>query len=524
MKGERRGRTCWGRRIGVGLLMVPLLLWLGGCWLFNVPPNASFTVSAVVVTEGQSIAFSAIRSVDDDGDIVDWDWDFGDGTSGSGEQVSHTYTAVGAYVVFLRVTDDRGDTDETQKTIYVEAGEPDGPSASFTASPTSGTSPLSVSFNASASSYDNGTITSYSWDYGDGKTGFGQNVSHLYVSSGAKTYTVTLTVKADDNKTATATTTISVTVAGDTSSTGDDPSARFDIVADSLGVAPFQATFDPSDSEAADGRVLALFVWTFGDGSSASDVNAANKTHVYVTEDPSEVFSVMLAVYDNENANDSITKTVKAYNHRPVAGFEIGNPPGGDGGGGLVHYIDPAEPTLDYNDADADHQDEWVPDDVVYGNLGDLQTVSVVIRSQVIPDAAWFDLDGSLDQDELVQADGTSATSSATPDEPDDYADHNYSYDPEGQTWDSNTPPDWFPNRGWGVRYLDVTWGDGTGKERLPYSDTTDTVMYHVYDFTGDADDFTITVTAIDWLGAESASFSRTVFLKKGAEQNLTEI
>ena len=44
------------------------------------------------------------------------------------------------------------------------------PTASFSASPTSGTAPLAVNFDASASSDDNG-ITSYSRDFGDGSTG-----------------------------------------------------------------------------------------------------------------------------------------------------------------------------------------------------------------------------------------------------------------------------------------------------------------------------------------------------------------
>ena len=503
------------------ILTVGLLLGAAKCTLFNDPPQAAFTIGPS--TAGQApfaVTLSATLSSDPDGDIETYDWDFGDGTSGSGSSVSHTYTAAGTYTITLVVTDSAGQTDRTSKTIYVTPAEPPGPTASFTASPSSGTSPLSVRFDASASTYTSYPLT-YTWDFGDGGSGSGVIASHLYI--GAGTYTVTLIVRGPDGKEGTATGTVTVSAPGGTTA-ANAPNARFDIVGSSVGVAPFQVEFDPSDSEAAAGRVLALFVWTFGDGSSASDVNAANKTHVYLTDESQEVFSVILAVYDNENDSDSITKTVKVYNRQPVAGFEIGNPPGGDGGAGLIQYVDPAEPADEYDEDDPDHQDEWVPDDVVYGNLGDLQTVSVVIRSMKIPDDDWFRLDGTKDQDELNLADGTPATSSATPDKPTDYADHNFSYDPEGQKWTGGNWPDWFPNQGWGIRYLDVTWGDGTGVERFDYNDDGDTIMYHVYNFTGDADDFTITVTAVDWLGAESDPFSRTVFLKKGAEQNLSEI
>lgn len=77
--------------------------------------------------------------------------------------------------------------------------------ASLTASPTAGDAPLTVSFDATASS---GTIVSYAWEFGDGSTGSGATTSHEYVSEGA--YTVTLTVTDDLETTDTATTTITV--------------------------------------------------------------------------------------------------------------------------------------------------------------------------------------------------------------------------------------------------------------------------------------------------------------------------
>jgi surface protein len=54
---------------------------------------------------------------------------------------------------------------------------------------------LSVDFDASASSDPGGFIASYSWDFGDGTTGSGPNVSHQYSSEGQ--YRVTLTVTND---------------------------------------------------------------------------------------------------------------------------------------------------------------------------------------------------------------------------------------------------------------------------------------------------------------------------------------
>ncbi len=69
------------------------------------------------------------------------------------------------------------------------------PVARFTASPTSGNLPLSVAFDASASSDGDGTIVSYAWDFGDGALGSGVTANHTYTNAGE--YAVTLSVTDD---------------------------------------------------------------------------------------------------------------------------------------------------------------------------------------------------------------------------------------------------------------------------------------------------------------------------------------
>jgi PKD repeat protein len=85
------------------------------------------------------------------------------------------------------------------------------PVASFTADPLSGDAPLTVSFDATASSDPDGTIVAYDWDLRDGSTGTGVTISHEYTLAG--TYPVTLTVTDDGGATDSATTTITVSVA-----------------------------------------------------------------------------------------------------------------------------------------------------------------------------------------------------------------------------------------------------------------------------------------------------------------------
>jgi len=93
---------------------------------------------------------------------------------------------------------------------YWSSDEPIGspataPTASFTASPTSGTAPLSVQFTDTST----GSPTAWSWSFGDGATSTAQNPSHTYSAAG--TYTVSLTASDASGSSAPATTTITVT-------------------------------------------------------------------------------------------------------------------------------------------------------------------------------------------------------------------------------------------------------------------------------------------------------------------------
>ncbi|HET6603884.1 MAG TPA: S8 family serine peptidase [Xanthomonadaceae bacterium] len=77
-------------------------------------------------------------------------------------------------------------------------GDPDPnnpPTASFTSSCTD----LSCNFDGTGSSDSDGSITGYSWSFGDSTGGSGSTVSHTYGAGG--TYTVTLTVTDDDGAT-----------------------------------------------------------------------------------------------------------------------------------------------------------------------------------------------------------------------------------------------------------------------------------------------------------------------------------
>jgi serine protease len=67
------------------------------------PPVANFMISV----SRRTVTFNAAISTDDKG-IVSYSWSFGDGTSGTGSQIKHSYKSSGVYPVTLTVTDTAG--------------------------------------------------------------------------------------------------------------------------------------------------------------------------------------------------------------------------------------------------------------------------------------------------------------------------------------------------------------------------------------------------------------------------------
>jgi PKD repeat protein len=178
------------------------------------------------------------------------------------------------------------------------------PQASAAASVASGEAPMSVSFSGTGSDAD-GTISAYSWQFGDGHTSAEQNPQHTYDIPG--TYTATLTVTDNDGAPASASVSIQVLAANKppVASAGANPTS---------GAPPLAVAFTASASD-PDGAI-ASYRWDFGDGLSSSQ---PNPSHTYSV---AGAYTATLTVTDNggATARDVVKISVSKQPPRADAG------------------------------------------------------------------------------------------------------------------------------------------------------------------------------------------------------------
>jgi PKD repeat protein/Tol biopolymer transport system component len=218
--------------------------------LAELAPVADFSADT---TEGPAPLTVAFTDLSANGP-TSWLWDFGDGNTSPNQHPSHTFSA-GTFTVSLTATNGGG-SDSEVKVDYIAAVAT--PAAAFSATPTMGTAPLSVTFTDEST----GTIDSWAWDFGDGGTAAVQSPAHEYADLGS--YDVSLTV---------------------TNTMGSDTETRpgyIHVVAPvvaafsgsiTAGVVPLVVTF--TDLSTGDPTAWA---WDFGDGHTSMD---RNPTHIY---------------------------------------------------------------------------------------------------------------------------------------------------------------------------------------------------------------------------------------------------
>lgn len=161
--------------------------------LRTVEPNQAPTASFTFTCTSTDCDFDGSGSADPDGSVATYAWDFGDGGTASGVTSGHDFGTSGTRDVTLTVTDDQGTTGSVVVPVEVVRTNA-APTASFTVS----CAFLVCSFDAGGSGDSDGSLASYTWDFGDGVTDTttGATPSYTYATGGS--YVVTLTVTDND--------------------------------------------------------------------------------------------------------------------------------------------------------------------------------------------------------------------------------------------------------------------------------------------------------------------------------------
>jgi len=255
-------------------------------------------------------------------------WTFGDGTDSIGENPVHTYSKPGSYSVTLTASNAEGSNTLTKPGYIVVSNVLNAPITSFSASLTSGKTPLSISFTDQST----GSPTSWKWVFGDGNTSTDKNPVHIFNKSGL--YSVTLTAGNEKGSNAlTKTGYIAV------SSTLKTPVSKFS-ASPTSGKGPLNVSF----TDQSTGSPTA-WKWTFGDGSNSTE---KNPVHAY---NESGLYSVKLTA-SNANGSNTLTKTgyvavVSNVSNTPATSFSA-SPTSGK-----------VPLTVNFTDKSTDYPTEW---------------------------------------------------------------------------------------------------------------------------------------------------------------------
>ena len=265
----------------------------------STPPQVNFTGPEVACT-GSAITLDAGTTVDDTPDTLTYFWDFGDGTSGEGKIVKKTYPKGGRYKIKLYVDDNSG-SPCNNGTITRDIEINSAPVANAGGNIDMCFIPnqeLKVEFNGYRSYDPDGDELAYEWDFGDGETASGKNVSHIFSKTGD--FPVRLTV--NDGRGAPC------------SASKDDVSVRSnrkpvaDAGRDIVTCTGQTVTFDGSGSQ---GEGL-KYTWNFADGETGKGVKV---THTY---SKSGYYTPVLTVDDGKSTRCSVASAaVKVFVNSP---------------------------------------------------------------------------------------------------------------------------------------------------------------------------------------------------------------
>ena len=234
------------------------------------------TCQAQFISAAQGNTVSFIDQSTASSQIIWWWWDFGDGTTGTGQNPTHTYANPGLYLACVTI-----ETVDSCVSVFCDSVWIQG--SSCTASFTSSVSGNTASFNNTSQN-----ASTYYWWFGDGNFSTLTSPSHTYANAG--TYTVCLT-SYSPNGALCDSVCQTVTIQGQPNCQAAfytiDSSGVTYFINTSTGTAPLVSAF-----------------WDFGDGSTSTQLFP---THQYTGPGP---FLACLTVYMADSCTSTTCDTL----------------------------------------------------------------------------------------------------------------------------------------------------------------------------------------------------------------------
>ncbi len=223
-------------------------------------------------------------------------WDFGDGVTSTLPNPNHIYTAAGTFTVVVRRAVGGAELGRTTVTVYPK------PTLSLAVDSARGCLPHPVQFGVTNANPTGVTVEGYSWAFGDGTAGSGQDPTHTYTTAG----TFDVSVRLQTNLA-----TCNVTqVFPEAVRVNPAPTVAF-----STDPSPAQSCDAPLTVRVVDqstGQAPLAYRWDFGNGRTT-----ATRTPAPVTYTRPGAYQIDLSVTDGNGCVGTATRPVSVGGPNP---------------------------------------------------------------------------------------------------------------------------------------------------------------------------------------------------------------
>ena len=284
----------WMTMAVIAVLIVISSIGISSACHYNLPPHAAFSASTLSGAAPLAVNFTDLST---GSKPITCLWNFGDGKNSTAKSPTHTYSKARTYTVTLTATNAAGNN-TTIKSNYIVVTDAI-PIAAFSASPSSGTSQLTVNFTDLSTGSKPITCL---WNFGDGKNSTAISPTHTYSKAGTYTVTLTATNAAGNNTTI---------------------KSNYIVVTDAIPIAAFSAStlsgatplaVQFTDQSTGSNPITCL--WNFGDGKNST---AISPIHTYST---AGTYTVTLTATNAAGNNTTIkSNCIVVTDAIPIAAF-----------------------------------------------------------------------------------------------------------------------------------------------------------------------------------------------------------